>query len=333
MITMMSSSFPKVAERGIGASVMKSINQWQKQERSDSQLEAALEQATRAVIQEQERAGLDILTDGQIRWEDLVTPLARSVGGFELNGLERYFDNNVYYRRPILRHTPVRRQPAFLGQYLFARQCTQRPVKVVLPGPYTLVCLSEDGYYKKERPFLRSMAEILNEEARTLEQAGAMLIQFDEPALGFGTPPIKDIVEAINIAAGGLRAKTALVTYFGRVGGWLEDLQRCRVNIIGVDVVSDAKALGRVARLRWTQELALGCVDARNTKLESVAELHAVWRTVTRRVPADRLYVQPSCGLEFLPYEHAAAKLKRLVEAAHSFRFSAPARRLARAAG
>src|SRR3989338_4828431 len=78
MITMMSSSFPKVAERGIGTSVMKSINRWQKQELSDTQLENVLERATRAVIQEQEQAGLDILTDGQIRWDDLVTPLART---------------------------------------------------------------------------------------------------------------------------------------------------------------------------------------------------------------------------------------------------------------
>src|SRR3989338_2905035 len=99
MITMMSSSFPKVAERGIGTSVMKSINRWQKQELSDTQLENVLERATRAVIQEQEQAGLDILTDGQIRWDDLVTTLARTLDGFEMNGLERYFDNNDYYRR------------------------------------------------------------------------------------------------------------------------------------------------------------------------------------------------------------------------------------------
>ena len=68
---------------------MKAINQWQKQELSDTQLESVVEQPTRAVIQEQEQAGLDILTDGQIRWEDLVTPLARTLDGFEINGLER----------------------------------------------------------------------------------------------------------------------------------------------------------------------------------------------------------------------------------------------------
>lgn len=320
MLTTTVGSFPKVAEGRYGIGVIGAVTRWQKQELSDDGLERVFQDVTRAVIKEQEEAGIDLPTDGQVRWEDLVTPLARKVEGFEINGLERFFDNNVYYRRPILTKTPLRRRPIFLSDYLFAKSCTKKPVKAVLPGPYTVVTLSEDRYYRDEKPFLRSIAEILNEEARTLAKAGAMLIQFDEPALGFGAPPLKQVIEAINIAAQGVPAKTALSTYFGSLNGALEELQRCRVNVLGVDVVSDPKAIGAVKRQKWAKELALGCLDARNTKLESVTELHAVFDVVTKRVPKDRLYVNPNCGLEFLPYEQARQKLDRLGEAVRRYR-------------
>ena len=208
----------------------------------------------------------------------------------------------------------------FLKEYLFARSCTSKPLKVVLPGPYTVVMLSEDRYYRNVRPFLRSMAEILNEEAQTLAKAGAVMIQFDEPALGFGKPPINKIVEAINIATAGVKAKTALYTYFGSLNGALNALQRCTVDVIGVDVISDPKAIGAVARQKWTKELALGCLDARNTKLESVTELHALFDVIKKTVPKDRLYINPNCGLEFLPYEQARQKLNRLAEAVRRYR-------------
>jgi len=319
MLTTMVGSFPKVAEGRYGTGVIGAVTRWQKQELSDDGLEQVFQDVTRAVIKEQEEAGIDLPTDGQVRWEDLVTPLARRVEGFEINGLERFFDNNVYYRRPILTKTPVRRRPIFLNDYLFAKRCTKKPVKAVLPGPYTVVKLSEDRYYRDEKPFLRSIAEILNEEAKTLAKAGAMLIQFDEPALGFGAPPLKQVIEAINIATQGVPAKTALSTYFGSLNGTLEELQRCRVDVLGVDVVSDPKAIGAVKRQKWAKELALGCLDARNTKLESVTELHALFDVVTKRVPKDRLYVNPNCGLEFLPYEQARQKLDRLGEAVRRY--------------
>ncbi|MBI4323577.1 MAG: hypothetical protein HY596_04790 [Candidatus Omnitrophica bacterium] len=320
MLTTVVGNFPKVAEAGYGTAVIGAINRWQKQELSDGGLEDVFQDVTRAVIKEQEAAGIDVVTDGQIRWEDLVTPLARRLEGFEINGLERFFDNNVYYRRPILHKTPVRKQPIFLKEYLFARSCTSKPVKAVLPGPYTVVALSEDRYYRNVRPFLRSIAEILNEEARTLAKAGAVMIQFDEPALGFGKPPMKDVVEAINIATTGVQAKTALYLYFGHLDGTLPALRPCRVDLIGVDVVSDPKAITAVRKQKWTKELALGCVDARNTKLESVTELHALFDVVKRVVPKGRLYANPNCGLEFLPHEQARQKLNRLVEAVRRYK-------------
>ena len=326
MITTLVGNYPKVAERGYSTKLIGTITKWQRKELTDAQLEETCREITKAVIREQEQAGLDLLTDGQIRWEDLVTPIARALGGFEINGLSRWFNNNVYYRRPILHKAPVWKGPILAEQYRFAKRAATKPVKAVLPGPYTFALVSEDRFYKKLRPFALKMAEILNQEAKALAAAGAALIQFDEPAIGFGPLPgagktdIKLAIEALNLAARNVGAKTAVVTYFGALNGSLSALMRSAVDVVGVDVVSEPKTLNVLKRTRITKELAVGCLDGRNTKLESVAQLHAIFRAVNKLAPRGGLYVSPNCGLEFLPHTQALAKVKRLVEAARSFR-------------
>ncbi len=321
MITTTVGSYPKVAEGAYSTKLIGAITKWQRKEVTDAELEQTCQEITKAVLQEQEAAGVDLLADGQIRWEDLVTPLARRIDGFEINGLSRWFDNNVYYRRPILHKAPVRKGPILVEEYRVASRSARRPVKAVLPGPYTFAVVSEDRHYKRLRPFVLKLAEILNDEAKALAQAGASVVQFDEPAVGFGKPNIKLVVEALGVATKGVKAKTAVYTYFGSLNGVFEPLMRSAVDIVGIDVVSDPKALGALKRLkRIPKELALGCLDARNTKLESVGELHVLFNVVKKRVPLDRLYVNPNCGLEFLPHPQAVAKVRRLVEAVRTYK-------------
>ena len=320
MITTVVGNYPKVAEGGYSTKLIGTITKWQRKELSDAQLEETCREITKAVLREQEQAGLDLLTDGQIRWEDLVTPIARALEGFEIHGpLSRWFNNNVYYRRPILHKAPVWKGPILAEQYRFAKRAATKPVKAVLPGPYTFAAVSEDRFYKQARPFALKMAEILNQEAKALAQAGAPLVQFDEPAIGFGKTDVTLAVEALNIAARDVGTKTAVSTYFGALDGTLNALMRSAVDIVGVDIVSEPKTLSVLKRTKITKELAVGCLDARNTKLESVAELHGIFRAVRKLAPRGGLYVNPNCGLEFLPHAQALAKVKRLVEAARTF--------------
>jgi 5-methyltetrahydropteroyltriglutamate--homocysteine methyltransferase len=320
MITTAVGNYPKVAEGGYGTNLIGAITRWQRKELGDAKLEETFREITRAVLKEQAEAGLDLLTDGHIRWEDLVTPIAKELDGFEINGLTRWFDNNVYYRRPILRRAPRWKGPILVQAYRFATTCTTKPVKAVLPGPYTFVALSEDHHYKNRRRFVLKMAEILNAEANALAAAGAPIVQFDEPALGFGRPDLKLATEALGLATHGVKAKTAVYVYFGSVDGALRPLMGANVDLVGIDVVSDPRAAAALGRIPLTKELALGCLDARNTKLESVAELHGWFDRILRRVPADRLTVNPSCGLEFLPHRQALEKLRRLTEAVRTYR-------------
>lgn len=320
MITTMVGNYPKVAEDAYSTKLIGSISKWQRQELTDAQLEDVLREITRAVIQEQDAAGLDVLTDGQIRWEDLVTPLARRIQGFEINGLSRWFDNNVYYRRPILHKKPVWPGPVFADDYRFAAGCTRKPVKAVLPGPTSFAVLSEDRHFKSPKRLVMALAEIVNAEARALAEAGAPLIQFDEPALGFGKPNMTLAVEALGVATKGVKAKTAVYTYFGSLNGALQPLMKAKVDVVGVDVVSEPKTLAALKHTKITKELAVGCVDGRNTKLESIGELHALFNVLKKLVPIDRLYVNPNCGLEFLPHPQAQAKVRRLADAARTYR-------------
>ncbi len=320
MITTLVGNYPKVAEGGYGTKVIGSITKWQRKELNDAELEQIFQEVTKAVIREQEQAGIELLTDGQIRWEDIVTAVAKHLEGFEINGLSRWFDNNVYYRRPILHKAPKRTRAILVDEYRFAARCTKKPVKAVLPGPYTFAVVSEDRHYRALRPFVLKLAELLNAEALELAKAGAPFIQFDEPALGFGKPDMKLAVEALGIAAKGLKATTAVYTYFGSLNGALNPLLRAKVDVIGIDVVSDPKALASLTRTKTTKALAIGCVDARNTKLESVTELHALFNVLRKRVPLDRLYVNPNCGLEFLPHTQAHAKVERLAKAVKTYR-------------
>ena len=325
MITTIVGNYPKVAEGAYSTKLIGTITKWQRKELEDAQLEQAFQEVTRAVIKEQEQAGLDLVTDGQIRWEDLVTPLAKRLEGFEINGLSRWFNNNVYYRRPILHKTPVRKGPILVEEYRAAAKHASKPVKAVLPGPYTFATVIEDRHYKALKPLVLKLAEIVNQEAQALAAAGAPLIQFDEPAIGFGplqgggAANLKVAMEGLNMAVRGVKAKTAVYTYFGALDGALAPLMKSAVDVIGVDVVSEPKTLQALKRVKITKELALGCLDARNTKLESVRDLHALFTEVRKLVPLNRLYVNPNCGLEFLPHAQALAKVKRLVDAVRSY--------------
>ncbi len=324
MITTAVGSYPKVAEYGYGTKLIGAITKWQRQELTGAELEQTCQEITRAVIKEQEAAGLDLVTDGHIRWEDLVTPIAKRIEGFEINGLSRWYNNNVYYRKPILQKAPKRQGPILVEEYRFAASCTSKPVKAILPGPYTFARLSEDRHYKNERKFALKMAEILNAEAQALVEAGAPVIQFDEPSLVIDKPNVKLAIEALTIAIKGVKAKTAVYTYFGGLNGALQPLLKTTIDIIGIDVVSEPKTLSRLARLKLGGKgLALGCLDARNTKLEPVNALKTILRAARKVVPKDQLYVNPNCGLEFLPHSQALTKLQRLVEAARAATASA----------
>jgi 5-methyltetrahydropteroyltriglutamate--homocysteine methyltransferase len=138
---------------------------------------------TAEVMSEQDKAGVELLTDGQVRWPDEVTYIAGRLEGTTLSGLVRYFDTNTYYRKPVI-VGPIAWLSALVeGDYRFARASSGLPMKPVLTGPYTLARLSNDEYYGDLRTLACAYADALNTEALALADSLPPLIQFNEPAI------------------------------------------------------------------------------------------------------------------------------------------------------
>jgi 5-methyltetrahydropteroyltriglutamate--homocysteine methyltransferase len=311
-------SYPKPPDEGEPFVLRKTLHALERGEATPEDVVAAQDDLVRAVIAEQEAAGIDIVTDGQARWDDIVTPFARHMAGFEIGGLRRFFDNNVYYRRPVCTGPVEWRGPSSVEAFRFAAAVAARPVKAVIPGPVTFALLSVDEYYGSPERLAAAIAEVLAQEAFELEAAGCRHLQVDEPAL-LGAPELLGAARAGlgRIASGLQRAEVTLATYFGdakRLGAELFELP---ADFFALDLVSGPANAELIDDLAASGKgLQAGVVDARNTLLEDPGQLAAQLEALVAKLGAERLRLAPSCGLEFLPREKARAKLQRLAEVA-----------------
>lgn len=319
MITTVVGNYPKIPNLPHPAKLRKAIADFEAGKITSDDLHKVEDEVTLEVIGEQIEAGVDQITDGKIRWEDEQTYLARKLRGFTINGLIRYFDSNTYYRQPICEGRVVWTEPITVRDYEFAVKHSTKPVKAALTGPYTLARLSANKHYASFADFVIALAGALHQEARALERAGATFIQFDEPAILKHKSDWPIFEEAMKRLANGLTVKLALYTYFGDVDGIYPQILSLPFAVIGLDFVQGAQNWNVIKRAPFTKELGLGIVDARNTKLESVEELHRAFDKISRNVPLDQVQVNPTCGLEFLPRERAQEKLVNMVKAVKSY--------------
>jgi 5-methyltetrahydropteroyltriglutamate--homocysteine methyltransferase len=316
MLTTVVGNYPKVPNRPRPAKLRNAINRFDRGEISAEELRAVEEEVTREVIDEQVGTGLDLITDGQIRWEDEQTYIARRLRGVSINGLVRFFDTNTYFREPVV-EGPVGWTGAIaVADYRFAAEYSPRPVKAVLPGPYTLARLSRDEHYRSLEARVMAYAEALNQEAGALQQAGAALIQLNEPAILKHKTDFPLFQRAIGRTLEGISVERALYLYFGDLDGLYPGVLDLPIDVLGLDFVMGARNFDVLKTAPFTKTLGLGLVDARNTRMESVEQIVDGLRRLQEIVPLERVHLSPSCGLEFLPREAAQAKLVRMVEGA-----------------
>lgn len=308
-------SYPKVTESGED-NLPGVIDKWQRQAASDAALEEELTKVTQRVLREQEAAGMDLVTDGQIRWEDLAHPIARSVSGLTRGTLKRFFDNNVYYRKLEVNGGLRWSKSSTAEEFRLASSLAKRPVKAVLPGPLTLVSFTEPKAGQSRQELLEIYTPLLAQEAQALAAAGAQEIQIDEPAFAPGEPLLEKGVEAVNRILEGIKARRWVACYFHDVSKILPSLAKLKVEVLSLDLISGPGLPAELKKGIWKGEVAVGVLDARNTRLESVEEIKRLIGQAAQAIPAERLWLSPNCGLEFLPHGSAVKKLKRLKEAA-----------------
>ena len=308
-------SYPKPPDEGRPFVVRQTLHKLEREELAVSDLVAAQDDLVGAMISEQEGAGIDIITDGQARWDDILTPFARHIRGFEIGGLLRWFDNNVYYRRPVCVGDLEWGGPSTVEHFQFASSVARNPVKVVVPGPITFARLSVDEHYGGHGEFVLAIARVIAQEAFELEAAGARFIQIDEPAL-LGAPEDLELAkQALEIVTGELKTdetEITLATYFDDAKRLGTELYELPADIFGFDLVAGPENRSLIDQLPDGKKVQAGVVDARNTRLEDADELARTIGSLVERLGTERVLVSPSAGLEFLPREKARAKLEHL---------------------
>jgi 5-methyltetrahydropteroyltriglutamate--homocysteine methyltransferase len=317
MITTVAGSYPKVPNRPRAARLRNALNRLDRGAITPAEVDQIRDDVTREVIAEQVEAGLDQVTDGQIRWDDEVTYFARSLSGVSLNGLFRYFDTNTYFRQPVIQGPVGWEKPITVADYQFAAAESPKPVKAVLPSPYSLASHSIDDHYGGRRDDLvLDLASAVNQEARALADAGAPVVQLNEPMLTWHKDDVSLARRGLERAFDGVNTERQVNFYFGDLNGVLGSLVELPVEIIGLDFVMGPANFQAIEAVQLNQKLCAGVVDARNTRLESEPDLTTAIRRLSEVVGYDRLLVSPNMGLEFLPRERALEQLRGMVAVA-----------------
>jgi 5-methyltetrahydropteroyltriglutamate--homocysteine methyltransferase len=311
-------SYPRIGDAPAAQRHRRAYAQRERGELSEPEWRTLEDEVTGEVLAEQAGVGLELLTDGQIRWYDPISHLARPLTNVTINGLLRYFDTNFYFRQPVVRGRIARPAPILARDFEVASAAAApRPVKPVLTGPFSLARGSIlEGGYPNRHALAQAYAEVLAQEVADLARAGATLIQVDEPYL-LQHPEDVDVVREglATLAAARGTARLACYTYFGDALPLYDDLQGLPVDVLGLDFTYSPKLARRIAETGSAKVLALGLIDGRNTKLETREVVHPVLDQVLPRL-GDTAYLNPSCGLEFLPRERARAKLETMVRLA-----------------
>lgn len=274
------------------------------------------------IIQEQAAAGCELLTDGQIRWYDPISHLAGKLAHVEINGLLRYFDTNFYFRQPVLKGKVNRKESLVVEEFRYAQQVSPRPIKPILTGPYTLAASSirQALAYGELSTLVMDLSEVLAQDVGALAAAGAQVIQVEEPSIlrnPRDLPLLRKALAPLSQAKGS--AQLSLCTYFGDATPIYEGLQELPVQILGFDFTYAPTLPDKIVALGSPKSLGLGLIDGRNTRMETAEEILPILDKILPRVHGEIVYLNPSCGLEYLPREKAVAKLTLMKEFKDAF--------------
>ena len=314
MKTTVIGAYPKISDEH--QDLRRALHRHDRGELDSGGLSGVLDESTRWAIGELDWVGVDVVNDGQVRWDDMLAPFARAWEGCDRGPLERFYDNNTYFRQPVITGPITTDGRTLVRDFEFARGVARGQLKAAVCGPLTFATLAEDRHYRSLEDRTLAVAEAIAAEIRGLGAAGATLVDVEEPAL-VAHPEHFAIARAAieRLAATGV--PLALQTYFFPADPLLDALAAFPVAQIGIDIRSrETHVLDKLNALRQT--VVLGIVDARNTRVETEGELVRLIDAALKRIPAEYLWLAPTTGLEYLPHDVAVKKLRALVTAAHA---------------
>jgi 5-methyltetrahydropteroyltriglutamate--homocysteine methyltransferase len=315
--TTLAGSYPKLPTQPGDVNLRVTLNRRDQGKATDQDVADAVRETTRRVLQMEERAGLDLLMDGCAGWEDAQTFVAQGLEGMRIAGLIRYLDTNTYYRQPEIAGPVAWKRPITVADYEAASAMTSKPVKAFLPGPYSLYRFSKDLHYGDAVRACAAIGAALGREAEALEAAGAKWIHFEEPWLGRARgEDAAAIRAALEPALEGRSARTVIHVPFRAPNAVFAAIRDLPWNTLGLDLVEGPAGWELLPMFPEGRGVALGLIDARNTRLEtSEAVAQLAVRAASLRPDLD-YHLTPTASLEYLPADRAQAKVERLVEAA-----------------
>ena len=289
-------------------------------------LEAAQDDATALAVRDQERAGLDIVTDGEQRRESYSNRFATALDGIDVDNPGTVINRNG---RPIPVPrvvAPIRRtRPIELRDLKFLRANTGRAVKATLPGPFTMSKQAQDDYYKDEEAVALAYAAAVNAEIKDLFAAGADMVQIDEPWMQQHPDKARQYgLKALDRALDGVTGAVAVHLCFGYAAvvhdkppgySFLPELEGCKAQQISIEAAQPKLNL-KVLKELPSKTIILGVIDLADMTIETPQIVADRIRAALAHVPAERLIVAPDCGMKYLPRAVAFGKMKAMADGA-----------------
>jgi 5-methyltetrahydropteroyltriglutamate--homocysteine methyltransferase len=298
-------------------------------------LEEAQDDATLLAIREQEDAGLDVITDGEIRRESYSNRFATALDGVDLDNPGTALDRSGH-PNPVPRIVgPIRRRhPVEADDVRFLRTSTDHPIKMTVPGPFTMTQQAQNDHYPDEASAALAYAAAVNAEIRDLFDAGADMVQIDEPYLQARPEKAREYgVAALDRALDGISGMTAVHVCFGyaaiiheRPSGYsfLPELAACPCDAVSIETAQSQLDCSVLAELPG-KKIILGVIDLGDHAVEAPDVVADRVRRALPYVPAEDIIVAPDCGMKYLPREAAFGKMRAMAEGARILREEAGA--------
>ncbi|BDC19203.1 methionine synthase [Acidianus sp. HS-5] len=282
---------------------------------SDEELTEAFNDAALAVLHDHYLAGIDVPTDGEVKRDEMVEYFAERLGGFKFYGPVRVW-GTAYYRKPAVVSKIEYKSPLLVDEFNYTKSVSYTPnVKITITGPYTIAYWSYNEYYKDMRDLTFDLAKIINKEIHNLVDAGARIIQVDEPAIHSNKKDVNWAVEAVNEAVKGINAKLIIHICYGDyriVAPYLNEFKVDQINF--ALKIYNYRYLDLFKKYGYEKELGLGVIDVHNRRIESAEEVAKDIKNTLKYFPAEKIWINPDCGLKLLPRNIALQKLVNMVK-------------------
>jgi len=275
------------------------------------------EMATREWIRIQEEVGLDVVVDGEMYRGDMTAYFARKLDGFEMSGLVRSYGNR-YYRKPIIKDEVQWIKPATVEYWRFAQNLTERPVKGIVTGPYTMMDWSFNEFYEGRKEACLALARNLRREVESLIEEGAKIIQIDEPALSARPEELSSFARrALEIMTEGLEAYFITHICYGAFKFIYPEMLDFPVDNFDLEMSNSGLNLTKLfEKYPFTKDISFGTVDVHDHKVEDEKVVKDRVKRALQVLRPDQIWIDPDCGLKTRTKKETIGKLKRIVFAA-----------------